>query len=53
MVESRDFPAMSDHPAMNRSLDALLAMRDTDTVMVWGHDPAQWGEEPVLPSARA
>jgi len=53
VVESRDFPAMSDHPAMNRSLDALLAMRDADTVMVWGHDPDQWGARPVLPAARA
>ena len=44
---------MSDHAAMNRSLDALLALREPETVMVWGHDPAQWGDAPVLPSARA
>jgi hypothetical protein len=37
---------------MNRSLDRLLAMRDADTVMVFGHDPAQWGERPVLPALR-
>jgi glyoxylase-like metal-dependent hydrolase (beta-lactamase superfamily II) len=53
VVESRDFPAYSDHAAMNASLDRLLAMRDAETVMVFGHDPAQWGEAPVLPSARA
>lgn len=52
VVESRQFPEMSDHAAMNRSLDALLAMRGPETVMVWGHDPAQWGEAPVLPGVR-
>jgi hypothetical protein len=38
---------------MNRSLDRLLALRAPETVMVFGHDPAQWGEKPVLPGARA
>ena len=52
VVESRWFPEHADQPAMNRSLDALLALREPDTVMVWGHDPAQWGERPVLPTAR-
>ena len=33
--------------------DALLAVKDADTVMVFGHDPAQWGERPVLPLSRA
>ena len=52
VVETRAFPAYSDHAAMNRSLDALLAMRGPDTVMVFGHDPAQWGERPVLRATR-
>jgi glyoxylase-like metal-dependent hydrolase (beta-lactamase superfamily II) len=52
VVESRDFPAYSDHAAMNRSLDALLALREPGTTMVFGHDPDQWGEEPVLPATR-
>jgi glyoxylase-like metal-dependent hydrolase (beta-lactamase superfamily II) len=52
IVESRRFPDYSDAATMNRSLDALLALRDADTVMVWGHDPAQWGASPVLPSTR-
>lgn len=52
VVESRWFPAYSDAETMNRSLDALLAMRGADTVMVWGHDPAQWGERPILPATR-
>jgi pyridoxal 5'-phosphate synthase glutaminase subunit Pdx2 len=34
---------------MNRSLDGLLARREAGTVMVFGHDPAQWGEAPILP----
>jgi hypothetical protein len=29
-----------------------LSLRGPDTVMVFGHDPAQWGETPVLPGAR-
>jgi len=52
VVETRDFPAYSDQAAMNRSLDNLLARREADTVMVFGHDPAQWGEAAVLPSLR-
>lgn len=52
VVESRAFPEMSDRAAMNRSLDALLALRGPETVMVFGHDPDQWGAEPVLPNAR-
>lgn len=53
VVETRDFPEYSDHAAMNRSLDRLLALRGADTVMVFGHDPGQWGETPVLPSVRS
>ena len=52
VVETRDFPAYSDHAAMNRSLDGLLARREAGTVMVFGHDPAQWGARAVLPSLR-
>lgn len=52
VVESRSFPDHSDQAAMNRSLDALLTLRETDTVMVFGHDPEQWGDKPVLPTAR-
>jgi N-acyl homoserine lactone hydrolase len=52
VVETRNFPAFSDHAAMNRSLDGLLARCGAQTVMVFGHDPAQWGLAPVLPSAR-
>lgn len=53
VVESRQFPDYSDHAAMNRSLDKLLALRDPGTVMVFGHDPGQWGAAAVLPSLRA
>ena len=53
VVESRRFPANADHAAMDGSLDRLLDMRETGTVMVFGHDPDQWGERPVLPAARA
>lgn len=53
VVETRSFPDYSDHPAMNRALDALLALRETQTVMVFGHDPDQWGDTPVLPAGRA
>ena len=53
VVETRNFPAYSDHAAMNRSLDSLLALRGPDTVTVFGHDPAQWGERPVLRATRA
>ena len=37
---------------MNRALDGLLASRGPDTVLVFGHDPDQWGDNPVLPGAR-
>ena len=53
VVETRNFPAYSDQAAMNRSLDALLAAREPGTVMIFGHDPDQWGEKALLPSARA
>lgn len=53
VVESRRFPEHADQEAMNRALDALLALRGPETVMVWGHDPDQWGAQPVLPLARA
>jgi len=53
VVESRSFPEYSDRAAMNRALDALLALREPATVMVFGHDPDQWGETAVLPSLRA
>jgi len=52
VVESRIFPHFSDHDAMNRALDGLLASRGPDTVLVFGHDPDQWGDNPVLPGAR-
>ena len=52
VVETRRFPDYSDHAAMNRSLDTLLARREPRTVMVFGHDPGQWGENALLPSAR-
>ncbi|HWA62578.1 MAG TPA: N-acyl homoserine lactonase family protein, partial [Caulobacteraceae bacterium] len=52
VVQTRAFPAYSDQAAMNRSLDRLLALRGPQTVMVFGHDPGQWGESAVLPSAR-
>jgi len=52
VLETRQFPAYCDEAAMNRSLDRLLAMRDPGTVMVFGHDPDQWGEAPLLPTAR-
>ena len=52
VVESRMFPEYSDHAAMNRALDALLALRGPETVMIYGHDPDQWDQDPVLPTAR-
>jgi N-acyl homoserine lactone hydrolase len=52
VVRSRAFPAFADQAAMNRSLDGLLALMEPDTVMVFGHDPDQWGETPVLPTRR-
>jgi N-acyl homoserine lactone hydrolase len=51
-AETRSFPAFADQAAMNRSLDNLIALAAPDTVLVYGHDPAQWGEAPVLPSLR-
>lgn len=53
VVESRSFPAFANKRAMNASLDALLALREPGTVMVFGHDPGQWGETPVLPVRRS
>jgi len=50
--QSRQFPEFSDQAAMNRSLDALLASRAENTVMIFGHDPSQWGDKPVLPGCR-
>lgn len=52
-VETRRFPPMSDHAAMNRSLDALLALRGSGAVMIFGHDPDQWGDRPMLPVTRS
>ena len=52
ILESRRFPAFADPQASNRSLDALLALREPETVMVLGHDPTQWGEKSVLPQRR-
>ncbi|MGH6911697.1 MAG: MBL fold metallo-hydrolase, partial [Phenylobacterium sp.] len=52
VVERRSFPDFADHAAMNHALDALLALREPETVMVFGHDPAQWGETPVLRALR-
>ena len=55
IIGTRHFPAPSDprHEEINRSLDALLARREAGTVLVYGHDPEQWGEVPVLPCVRA
>jgi glyoxylase-like metal-dependent hydrolase (beta-lactamase superfamily II) len=52
VVQSRDFPTYSDGAAMNRALDGLLARREAGTVLVYGHDPDQWGEGALLPAAR-
>lgn len=52
VLESRRFPGYSDHVAMNRALDGLLALRSPETVMVFGHDPDQWGARRVLPGSR-
>ena len=49
---TRTFPPFADQAAMNRALDRLMALRGPDTVMVFGHDPGQWGESAVLPSVR-
>lgn len=55
IVGTRHFPAASDprHGEVNRSLDSLLARCEADTVMIFGHDPEQWGDVPLLPSVRA
>jgi glyoxylase-like metal-dependent hydrolase (beta-lactamase superfamily II) len=55
VAENRHFPDEADprRPAMNRSLDALLARREPQTVVVFGHDPEQWDRQPVLPSVRS
>lgn len=50
--EARSFPEFADAAAMNASLDALMASCAPETVVVWGHDPGQWGERPVLPATR-
>lgn len=52
VVETRAFPDYADHAAMDASLDRLLALRDPETVMVYGHDRGQWGATSVLPTAR-
>ena len=52
VVRTRTFPPFADPAAMNRSLDALLDLMEPETVMVFGHDPDQWGEAPVLPTSR-
>jgi hypothetical protein len=58
VVEHRDGVALFDCglPETLRdphhALDALLAMRDPETVLVFGHDPEQWGKAPVLPATR-
>lgn len=53
VVRSRSFPAFADKAAMNQALDGLLGLMEPDTVMVFGHDPDQWGDAPVLPTRRA
>jgi glyoxylase-like metal-dependent hydrolase (beta-lactamase superfamily II) len=52
-AQTREFPEYSDAPAMNKSLDALLARRGAATVMIYGHDADQWGEQSILSSRRA
>ncbi len=52
-AETRAFPTFADHAAMNQALDQLLSRRDPETVMVFGHDPGQWGDQPILPATRA
>lgn len=53
VAQSRRFPDYSDAREMNASLDRLLALREPGTVMVFGHDPGQWGVAALLPAARA
>jgi hypothetical protein len=52
VAQVRRFPDYSDHAAMNASFDRLLGLCEAKTVMVFGHDPGQWGETPILPPAR-
>ncbi len=52
IVRTRKFPAFSDAAAMNASLDRLMALRDAETVMVFGHDKNQWEDGAVLSSLR-
>lgn len=51
-AQTREFPAHFDGPAMNSALDALMARRGPETVVVFGHDPDQWGERAILSSSR-
>ncbi len=55
VAQARHYPVATDprRTEMNRSLDELMARRSPETMMVYGHDPAQWGPTPLLPSARA
>lgn len=50
--ENRQFPGPALQDVMNRSMDRLAALSSPETVMVFGHDPDQWGASPVLPSDR-
>lgn len=52
-LRTRTFPAMSDTAVMGASLDRILATAGPRTVTVFGHDPGQWGAQPVLPATRA
>lgn len=52
-ARTRRFPAHSNISAMNRSLDALIARCGPETLMIYGHDPNQWGDHPVLSSSRS
>ena len=45
----------SVHAAILASIppgDCEFSPPDAETVLVFGHDPAQWGETPVLPATR-
>ena len=53
IVETRRFPAYSDPAAMNASLDRLMDLKTPETVMIYGHDPGQWGERALLASVRS
>ena len=48
IVKTRRFPSFSDSAAMNASLDRLMELRAPETVMIYGHDPVQWGESALL-----